>query len=112
VTDDTVSNEQMLSIGLNYRRLDYWARRGYLRPEKDGDGSGFARRWPRSEYDVARAMWRLVSAGMNVPAAARVARLAVEAGEHTVTIPTPEGPVEISWGDGAAEEPEGNGDAA
>jgi hypothetical protein len=60
-------------LGITYRQLNYWVKRGYLRPEHDG-GSGVARRWPAAEAEIARRMSRLISAGIDVAAAAAFAR--------------------------------------
>lgn len=63
-----------LDEGLTYRRLDYWSRQGYLKPENPTPGSGSWRRWPESERVVARMMVRLTEAGLSVAAAHEVAR--------------------------------------
>ncbi len=70
--------------GLTYRQVDYWVRRGYLRPEHATDGSGSVREWPAEELAVGERMGRLVAAGMAPVAAAVAAR-------H-------DGPVEIAPG--------------
>lgn len=56
------------------RQLDYWTKRGYLRPQVVSPGSGVAREWPIREREIARLMKRLVDAGLTVALAARVAR--------------------------------------
>jgi hypothetical protein len=62
-------------IGLTHRRLDYWARRGFLTPVNGATpGSGYDRQWPESELAVAAMMLRLTHAGLNLEAAHRVAR--------------------------------------
>lgn len=63
-----------LDEGLTYRRLDYWSRQGYLKPENPTPGSGSWRVWPESERSVARMMIRLTDAGLTVAAAHEVAR--------------------------------------
>lgn len=60
--------------GVSYRQLDYWCRRGWLRPGNGGAGSGSVRHWPEAELDVAEKMSRLVAAGLTPAAAERVAR--------------------------------------
>lgn len=71
---------ELAALGLSYRRLDYWARRGYLHPEHDKPeqayGSGYPRRWPAEELAVAARMTRLLAAGFTLAAAARWARTA------------------------------------
>jgi MerR-like DNA binding protein len=69
------------AAGITYRQLDYWARMGYLRPSQPAPGSGNWRRWSADERRVAVTMARLVSAGVAVPVAARVARAAVNEAE-------------------------------
>ena len=59
--------------GISYRQLDFWVRRGYLRPVHVG-GSGTYRQWPDEEVRVAKEMARLVVAGVSPALAARVAR--------------------------------------
>lgn len=63
-----------LQLGISYRQLDYWVRRDFLRPEDASPGSGYARRWPAAELDVARRMGVLTKAGLPLPWAARFAR--------------------------------------
>ncbi len=61
------------------RDLDYWVRKGYLRPVIQARGT---RRsvwtWPLAEQRVAVTMGRLVTAGLRPDAAERIARLRVE----------------------------------
>ena len=64
---------------LSYRQLDYWTRRGYLRPDVPDVGTGYVRTWPREECDVARLMQRLIRAGLSVSKAAKVARAVIYA---------------------------------
>jgi len=61
--------------GLTYRRLDFWCRQGYLRPNEKDPGSGKARTWTTDEAEVVRRMTTLVSAGMKPAAAGQLARL-------------------------------------
>jgi DNA-binding transcriptional MerR regulator len=71
------------ALGVSYRRLDYWARHGYLRPDGNGGGSGYRRRWPDDELAIAALMARLVGAGLGLDVAAKIARAAVESGKLT-----------------------------
>ena len=74
------------AVGISYRRLDYWTRAGYLRPANSGLGSGVWRQWSEHELNVARAMARLVTAGLTVPVAARCARAHVESGAELLEL--------------------------
>lgn len=60
--------------GMSYRQLDYWVRRGYLRPGNADAGSGSTRQWPAEELRVAALMARLVDAGLQPATACVVAR--------------------------------------
>lgn len=74
-------------VGLSYRQLDYWTRRGYLR--SDGNpmpGSGRPRTWSEHEVAIARAMVRLIGCGFTVSAAARLARDESESERLTVSL--------------------------
>jgi DNA-binding transcriptional MerR regulator len=72
----TLTLQQVLDRGLTYRRLDHWARQGWLQPDHDG-GTGHRRDWPQTELQVADLMARLVEAGLTVDVAALVARARV-----------------------------------
>lgn len=61
-------------LGITYRQLDYWARRGYLRPINGFSGSGRDREWPPAEVTIARRMGRLTAAGISPGQAAVFAR--------------------------------------
>lgn len=74
LTGDTVGVDAFLAVGLSYRRLDNWTRRGWLRALNPGVGSGRVRHWPASELEVARTMLVLTGAGVDPSAAARAAR--------------------------------------
>lgn len=71
------------ALGLTYRRLDYWTRVGYLRPERPTPGSGYARGWSEEELRVAAAIFRLTESGLSVAQAAPLARRGP--GAHVVT---------------------------
>jgi DNA-binding transcriptional MerR regulator len=66
----------MMSVveGLTYRRLDYWTRKGFLRPEHATPGSGIHRVWDDDELAVANRMLRLTNAGIDLNSAAEIAR--------------------------------------
>ncbi len=71
--------QALLEEGLTYRQLDYWVRKGYLKPDHpEWARQGTPREWSEREIEVARIMYRLTSAGLSVPVAAEVARGAVD----------------------------------
>jgi hypothetical protein len=72
---------------ITYRMLDYWTHAGYLRAADDGPGTGQNRLWPESEVAVARAIRRLIDAGLSVNAAVRIAR----DGPHSATLSLADG---------------------
>lgn len=71
--------------GVTYRQLDYWAKRGFLRPGRENpdkpSGTGNFRDWPAEELRVAEDIGRLRRAGLALPAAERKARQGREAVE-------------------------------
>lgn len=73
-----LESHEMITAGLSPRQLDHWATKHYLRPDTASPGSGYPRRWPLAEYDVARLMVRLIAAGLTVDAASIAARVAIE----------------------------------
>jgi DNA-binding transcriptional MerR regulator len=77
-----MNNATAAAIGVTYRRLDYWARMGWLRPD-GGRGSGCWRKWSDDELAVAALMARLIDGGLALRAAAPIARRAVEGGTPT-----------------------------
>lgn len=74
-------------IGITYRQIDYWARQGYLKPQRRlnlsgrGPRSGVSRVWPAAEMEIARRMVRLIQAGLGVAHAAAFARESWPKGE-------------------------------
>jgi DNA-binding transcriptional MerR regulator len=64
----------LTEVGLTYRKLDYWSRRGYLVSERAKPGSGHPRTWSSDEIAVARAICRLTGVGFTLSAAAKIAR--------------------------------------
>lgn len=73
-----VTTPRALSEAFTYRQLDYYVRKGYLRP-LGGHGSGNRRHWPESEVRIALRMAALVREGYIASAAARLARQEVSA---------------------------------
>jgi DNA-binding transcriptional MerR regulator len=68
------SHRDLVALGLTSRVVDYWVRRGYLQPDSSSPGIGFKRHFTDEEVAVAALMHRLVTAGLTVEAAAKVAR--------------------------------------
>jgi hypothetical protein len=89
-----VSLSVMLSIpGITYRRLDYWVRRGLLRPANPHDGSGTQRGWTGRDYRLATAILGLTTAGLALDVAAAAAVAYVDEGVRTFTV----GSVTFTW---------------
>jgi len=65
--------------GASYRQLDYWTRRGLLRPEQR-PGSGYSRDWSDAECRIARLMVVLTGVGLEPGPAAEAARALDSAG--------------------------------
>ena len=59
---------------ISYRQLDYWVRKGYLRPDRPAAGSGTQRGFSPAEVAVARRIVQLVSFGLPPGDAADAAR--------------------------------------
>jgi len=64
----------MTALGLTYRQLDYWCRKGYLRVLNPDPGSGARRLFPPGEYELLATMAQYVAAGVSPDAAAKAAR--------------------------------------
>jgi len=64
----------LTTLGVTYRQLDHWCRRGYLHPANGHPGSGNRRTWTDSELAVAHRMAQHVRNGMYPRAAAQLAR--------------------------------------
>jgi hypothetical protein len=79
-----VTLPDLAALGVTYRQLDYWTRRGYLNPGGN-PGYGHPRTWPPGELAVAERMARAVRAGLTPYAAHRAARGTTDLG-HGVTI--------------------------
>lgn len=61
-------------LGLTYRKLDWYCRKGWIRPDDPHPGSGTRRLFPPDEYEAAVWIARLVGAGVSPDAAASAAR--------------------------------------
>lgn len=66
--------QELLDTGITYRQLDHWVVKGWLLPDTGRTGQGVPREWPERELRIARAMVRLVDAGMRPDVAAVIAR--------------------------------------
>ena len=73
VPEGRVTHYDMTNMGITYRQLDHWVRRGYLKPDNLDGGSGHLRTFPIRELSVAWMMAKLTAAGVT-PTAARAAR--------------------------------------
>lgn len=76
-----ISSDDMLTAGITYRQLDHWCKTGYLRPAVASPGSGYQRKFPPEEREIARLMVSLTAVGVEPSAAARAARDGVEGGQ-------------------------------
>ncbi len=98
------SDDLVRTAGVSYRKVDYWARRGYLQPLPGPGGSGHGRRWTTHERDVAAMMGRLTAAGMAPVVAHAVARAGgdheVAPGIRVVIVTPPAEPVDGGGVDG------------
>ena len=72
-TDDVVAR-----TGITFRRLDHWARLGYLQVPVTGQGKGKGREWPDKEIRAAVLIDRITKGGIATPKAAKIARLLVD----------------------------------
>jgi len=72
-TDDVVE-----MTGITYRRLDSWARLGYLRVPVIGRGKGSSRDWTDTEITAAMLIDKMTKAGIQPIKACRVARVIVD----------------------------------
>jgi DNA-binding transcriptional MerR regulator len=66
--------EVVAAAHVTYRQLDYWTRRGYVRPIEPTPGSGFPRQWTDEEAAVVERIAGLVASGVRLDFAARDAR--------------------------------------
>lgn len=56
IPDGHLTHHDMCSVGITYRQLDYWCRKGWLRPDEANTGSGTRRTFPPDELRVAALM--------------------------------------------------------
>jgi DNA-binding transcriptional MerR regulator len=62
----------LTTLGLTYRQLDFWCRKGYL--STAAPGSGRRRTWTDDELAIAARMVKLIGCGFTVAKAAEIAR--------------------------------------
>ncbi len=74
-----------LPPGVTYRQLDHWTRAGLITPANGAPGSGRHRDWPPGELAVAATIGELRAAGVELTAAATIARK-FAAGEISVRL--------------------------
>lgn len=68
-------------LGVTYRMVDHWTRKGYLLPQRGARSSGVFRHWPPEEIEVIRRIARLTAAGLPPEKAAQFARNSWPKGE-------------------------------
>jgi hypothetical protein len=79
-TDDVVQR-----TGITYRRLDTWARLGYLNVPVLGKGRNVGRDWPEKEIIAALLIDKMSKAGIQPIKACKVARAIVNNPDETKT---------------------------
>lgn len=79
-TDDVVQR-----TGITYRRLDTWARLGYLNVPVLGKGRNVGRDWPDDQIIAAILIDRMANAGIQPIKACKVAQLIVNNPDETKT---------------------------
>lgn len=71
--DGTFSSAAVCILaGITYRQVDYWTRRGALRPVGDVKGSGRIRSYEAAEVAAAKLIARLIGAGLTFEKAVEV----------------------------------------
>jgi len=68
------SYQDLRQVGVSPRQIDIWTRYGFLITTTPRPGSGYARRWPVEELEVARRMVAYMQVGLSVRAANHAAR--------------------------------------
>jgi hypothetical protein len=75
-------------LGLTYRRMDYYLRKGYVHCENPAPGSGMGPRLlDRREIEVLRLMCKFIEVGFTPEAAALVARRMIFDNLNMTTLP-------------------------
>lgn len=68
------THNDVMALGLTYRQVDWWCRKGWLLPDNPDPGSGYRRTFPPQEVAVAEVMFALTAAGVSASAAHRAVR--------------------------------------
>lgn len=70
------TSEAAAAAGVTVRQLNYWRMNGYVTatPHPYGDGTGYPVEWSPTDVALVRRIGQLVVAGLEVAAAARLAR--------------------------------------
>lgn len=77
--------EAAKAAGITYRQLDYWTRKGYLRPRDVAcPGSGHQREYLPAEIQVAALMGQLCAQGMWPSVAEPIARDLIQTGSASL----------------------------
>lgn len=68
------SEDVCTTARISYRQLDYWVRKGYVKPFAMVAGSGTHREFTEEEVNIVRMAARLIRRGFTIPAALDTAR--------------------------------------
>lgn len=74
IPDNYGTSQDLVRLGMTYRQMDFWCRRGYLIEYNPDPGSGTRRIFAPGEVLVAASMMHLVAAGIPPGIARRAAR--------------------------------------
>lgn len=85
-----VSSKTLMEMGITFRQIDYWCKKGYLNPKNANMGPGTSRYFDDEEVAVAKHMHGLILAGFVVDVAHRVARKIVNEGITQMRLPNPD----------------------
>src|SRR3979409_256528 len=73
-------------VGITYRRVDYWARTGLLRPSiSEARGSGTQRRYSYRDLLELKVIKRLLDAGISLQSARRAIEVLRQSGEDVAS---------------------------
>jgi hypothetical protein len=75
--DRVTTNDVVIRTGITYRRLDTWARLGYLDVPVLGSGRAAGRHWPDDQIIAAILINKMSDAGIQPIKACKVAQLIV-----------------------------------
>lgn len=74
VPDGHAVHNDLTALGLTYRQVDWWCRKGWINADNPDPGSGVRRAFPPGEVQIAAVMAALTKAGVSASAAHRAAR--------------------------------------